>query len=69
VNRKPRIFYLAWTPPSENGGACLAMRRHLIERKDFETFVLTNERFSDSEIRSHCFLRPARSCDEVHGLR
>jgi Glycosyltransferase Family 4 len=35
------------------------MRRHLIERRDFETFVLTNERFSDSEIRSHCFPRPA----------
>jgi glycosyltransferase involved in cell wall biosynthesis len=56
---KPRILYIAWTPPSADNGACLAMRRHLIERKDFETFVLTNERFSDSEIRSHCFLRPA----------
>jgi glycosyltransferase involved in cell wall biosynthesis len=34
------------------------MRRHLIERKDFETFVLTNQSFLDPEVRSHCFLRP-----------
>jgi glycosyltransferase involved in cell wall biosynthesis len=59
MNKKPRILYIAWLPPGMDGGACLAMRRHLIERKDFETFVLTNQRFSDSEIRSHCFLRPA----------
>jgi glycosyltransferase involved in cell wall biosynthesis len=34
------------------------MRRHLIERKDFETFVLTNQSFLDPEVRSRCFLRP-----------
>src|ERR1700736_4558033 len=56
--RKPRILYIAWTPPSTDSGACLAMRRHLIERKDFETFVLTNQSFLDPEVRSRCFLRP-----------
>jgi len=35
------------------------MRRHLVERKDFETFVLTNGLFHDDEVRSHCFARPA----------
>jgi glycosyltransferase involved in cell wall biosynthesis len=59
TNKKLRILYIAWTPPSADNGACLAMRRHLIERKDFETFVLTNERFSDSEIQSYCLTRPA----------
>lgn len=56
--KKPRILYIAWTPPSTQSGACLAMRHHLIERKDFETFVLTNHKFFAPEIRSHCFLRP-----------
>jgi glycosyltransferase involved in cell wall biosynthesis len=56
--RKPRILYIAWTPPSSDSGACLAMRRHLVERKDFETLVLTNHRFFVPEIRSHCFVRP-----------
>ena len=55
---KPRILYIAWTPPSTDSGACLAMRRHLIERKDFETCVLTNQSFFAPEVRSHCFLRP-----------
>ena len=35
------------------------MRRHLIERKDFETCVLTNQSFFAPEVPSHCFLRPA----------
>jgi Glycosyl transferases group 1/Glycosyltransferase Family 4 len=56
--RKPRILYIAWTPPSTDSGACLAMRRHLVERKDFETFVLTNHKFFVPGISSHCFLRP-----------
>lgn len=56
--RKPRILYIAWTPPSTDSGACLAMRRHLVERKDFETLVLTNHRFFVPEIRSHCSVRP-----------
>lgn len=59
MNKKPRILYIAWTPPSTESGACLAMRHHLVERKDFETFVLTNHRFFVPEIRSHCFRRPA----------
>jgi hypothetical protein len=58
MHKKPRILYIAWTPPSTESGACLAMRRHLVERKDFETLVLTNHRFFVPEIRSHCFLRP-----------
>src|SRR6266481_9564684 len=56
---KPRILYIAWTAPSTESGACLAMRRHLIERKDFETFVLTNQKFSAPDIRSDCFQRPS----------
>ena len=40
-------------------GACLAMRRHFIERQDFETFVLTNEHFQDNGVRSKVFKRPA----------
>jgi len=59
TTRKPRILYIAWTPPSTESGACLAMRRHLIERKDFETCVLTNQGFFVPEVRSHCFLRPS----------
>jgi glycosyltransferase involved in cell wall biosynthesis len=35
------------------------MRRHLIEREDFETCVLTNQPFSAPKIRSRCVLRPA----------
>jgi hypothetical protein len=38
--RKPRTLYIAWTPPSTDSGAGLAMRRHLVERKYFETFML-----------------------------
>jgi hypothetical protein len=35
------------------------MRRHLVERNDFETCVLTNQSFFAPEVRSHCFRRPA----------
>jgi glycosyltransferase involved in cell wall biosynthesis len=59
MNKKPRILYIAWTPPSTDSGACLAMRRHLIEREDFETCVLTNQPFSAPKIHSRCVLRPA----------
>jgi hypothetical protein len=51
-HRKPRLFYLAWTPPSENGGACLAMRRHFIEHDDFELFVATSGAFQHPTIPS-----------------
>jgi hypothetical protein len=40
---KPRILRIAWTVPGTGSGVCLAMRRHLVEREDFATFVLTNE--------------------------
>jgi glycosyltransferase involved in cell wall biosynthesis len=59
MNEKPRILYIAWTPPSTESGACLAMRRHLVERNDFETCVLTNQSFFAPEVSSHCVLRPA----------
>jgi glycosyltransferase involved in cell wall biosynthesis len=59
MNKKPRILYIAWTVPSTASGACLAMRRHFVERNDFETCVLTNEKFSAPEVRSHCFPRPS----------
>jgi hypothetical protein len=45
MTRKKRIFYLAWTAPSERGGACLAMRRHFIEHNDFDLFVATSGKF------------------------
>jgi Glycosyl transferases group 1 len=57
--KKPRVLYIAWTPPSTESGACLAMRRHFIERKDFETCVLTNQNVFLPEVRSLCFCRPA----------
>lgn len=58
MTRKPKIFYCAWTPPSTASGACLAMRRHFIERKDFDTFVFTNERFVDDTVPFHIAARP-----------
>src|SRR6185503_19022125 len=59
MKHKPRIFYCAWTPPNLASGACLAMWRHFIERKDFETFVFTNGRFRDEEVQSHIYKHPA----------
>jgi len=59
TNKKPRILYIAWTPPSTESGACLAMRRHLVERQDFETCVLTNQNFFAPGVRAHCVLRPS----------
>ncbi len=59
MHDKPRILYIAWTAPSTESGACLAMRRHLIERRDFETLVLTNQKFLAPDIRSDCFQRPS----------
>lgn len=47
---KPRVFYLAWTAPSENGGACLAMRRHFLDHDDFDLFVATSAQFSHPSI-------------------
>jgi hypothetical protein len=51
-HRKPRLFYLAWTPPSENGGACLAMRRHFVEHDDFDLFVATSGAFNHPTLPS-----------------
>jgi glycosyltransferase involved in cell wall biosynthesis len=50
VTKRPRIFYLAWTTPSENGGACLAMRRHFLDHDDFDLFVATSGEFSHASI-------------------
>lgn len=50
MNRRPRIFYFAWTPPSENGGACLAMRRHFIEHDNFDLFVATSSPFEHPSV-------------------
>jgi len=52
VNRLPRIFYCAWTPPNKISGATLAMRRHFIEHDDLELFVATSCEFNDPEIPS-----------------
>lgn len=59
LSHKPRIFYCAWTPPSKASGACLAMRRHLVERNDFETLVLVNEGVKNPDFPLRCFKRPA----------
>jgi glycosyltransferase involved in cell wall biosynthesis len=50
--KKPRLFYLAWVAPSENGGACLAMRRHFVEHDDFDLFVATSGAFHHPAIPS-----------------
>jgi glycosyltransferase involved in cell wall biosynthesis len=50
MSNKPRIFYLAWTAPSGNGGACLAMHRHLVEHDDFDLFVATSGEFAHPSI-------------------
>lgn len=50
--RKLRIFYFAWTPPSGNGGACLAMRRHFVEHNDFDLFVASPGDFLHPSIPS-----------------
>ena len=41
---RPRLLYIAWTEPSGGSGACLAVRRHLIEHDDVEVFVVTDKR-------------------------
>jgi glycosyltransferase involved in cell wall biosynthesis len=49
---KPRLLYLAWTPPNTNGGACLAMHRHLILRDDIDLFVASSTPFHHAQIPS-----------------
>ncbi|MEL7355041.1 MAG: glycosyltransferase [Cyanobacteria bacterium J06560_6] len=59
-SRKPRIFYLAWTPPTTNGGACLAMHRHFVLRDDFDVFVASSSPFQNLKIPSlHLQRHPA----------
>lgn len=50
--QKPRLFYLAWTTPSQRGGACLAMYRHFILRNDFDIFVASSTEFNHPNIPS-----------------
>jgi glycosyltransferase involved in cell wall biosynthesis len=47
-----RLFYLSWIAPVEGSGATLAMRRHLIEHRDFDVFVATTEDFQEPGIPS-----------------
>lgn len=49
---KPRILYLAWTPPTTNGGACLAMHRHFVLHDDFDLFVVSSNSFHHPHIPS-----------------
>lgn len=42
MTSKPRILHIAWTLPGPNGGACLALQRHFLERTDFELAYLSN---------------------------
>jgi glycosyltransferase involved in cell wall biosynthesis len=49
---KPRLLYLAWTPPTTRGGACLAMHRHLVLHDDFEVFVASSSAFEHERIPS-----------------
>lgn len=50
--RKPRLLYLAWTTPSQRGGACLAMQRHFLLHDDFELFVASSTPFEHPHIPS-----------------
>ena len=52
MTSKPRIFYLAWTVPSQRGGACLAMLRHFLLSDDFELFVASSSPFEHPQIPS-----------------
>jgi glycosyltransferase involved in cell wall biosynthesis len=59
-SRKPRIFYLAWTTPTTNGGACLAMHRHFVLHDDFDVFVASSSPFQSPQIPSlHLQRHPA----------
>lgn len=49
---KPRLLYLAWTPPSTNGGACLAMHRHFLLRGDFDLYIASSNDFSHESVPS-----------------
>ncbi len=55
---KPRLFYLAWTPPNRSSGATLAMHRHFIQHRDFDLFVATDGDFSEPDIPSLKLERP-----------
>ena len=55
--RKPRLFYLAWTPPTTHGGACLAMHRHFVLRDDFDVYVASTSQFQDDRIPSFLIQR------------
>ena len=52
MSHKPRIFYLAWTPPTTNGGACLAMHRHFVLHQDFDLLVASSNPFQHPSIPS-----------------
>jgi hypothetical protein len=52
MGQKLRLFYLAWTPPTTQGGACLAMHRHLVLHDDFEVFVASSSAFEHERISS-----------------
>jgi glycosyltransferase involved in cell wall biosynthesis len=52
MTRKPRLLYLAWTTPSQRGGACLAMQRHFLLHDDFELFVASSTPFEHPHIPS-----------------
>jgi glycosyltransferase involved in cell wall biosynthesis len=58
VKRKPRIFYLAWTPPNHQSGATLAMHRHFIQHSDFDLFVATDGNFDEPGIPALKLERP-----------
>ncbi|HBJ34688.1 MAG TPA: hypothetical protein DDZ51_07985 [Planctomycetaceae bacterium] len=46
-----KVLYLSWIAPVEGSGATLAMRRHFVEREDFEMMVATSGRFEHPTIR------------------
>ena len=52
MTRKKRLLYLAWTPPSTQGGACLAMHRHFVLHDDFEVFVASSNVFTHPNLSS-----------------
>lgn len=56
---KPRILYVAWTPPNRKSGATLAMRRHFIEHDDVDVMVATSGEFAEPGIPTLHLSNPA----------
>lgn len=56
---KQRLLYLSRTPLSKASGATLAMRRHLVHHRDFDTYVITTEPNDSSDVSGLRLLPPS----------